>query len=77
MTGAEANGSGGKATDGPAPVISKFRRDIEIRVKTLRSLRNPTVEQIERAQFWEEYLRTPEPLPRALQDPPSEPTQTR
>lgn len=45
---------------------NEFRERIEQRVRVLRSLRQPTVEQIERAQFWEEYLRTPAPGPRAL-----------
>ena len=44
---------------GPSPVSrpNGFRQQIEGKVRTLRSLRHPTVEQIERAQFWEEYLK--------------------
>lgn len=56
MTGAEAQDGGGAAKDGAAPVSSPFRQDIQRRVKVLRSLRHPTVAQIEVAQFWEEYL---------------------
>lgn len=40
----------------PAPV-SPFRQRIEARVRVWRSLRAPTVGQIENAQFWEDYLR--------------------
>ncbi len=54
-----------------------FRREIELRVKTLRSLRAPTVDQIERALFWEEYLRMPEPVPRAMQEAAVDPVQRR
>jgi hypothetical protein len=56
MTGVANDGSKDKATDGAAPVNS-FRRGVEARVKVLRSIRNPTVDQIERALFWEEYLK--------------------
>lgn len=49
----------------PAPVslpASPFRTRIRERVRVLKSLRHPTVEQIERRQFWEEYLeKTKEP----------------
>ena len=76
MTGAENDGSKHMATDGPAPVNS-FRRGVELRVKVLRSLRNPTVEQIERALFWEEYLRLGTPGARAMQEPAGEPIQRR
>lgn len=48
-------------SNGSAPVApaarNEMRARIETRVKVLRSLRAPTVEQIEAAQFWEEYLR--------------------
>ena len=67
----------------PAPVSlpadeSPFRTRIRERVRVLKSLRNPTVEQIERRQFWEEYLeRTKALAPRALQEPAVEPVQRR
>jgi hypothetical protein len=76
MTGVENDGSKDRATDGAAPVNS-FRRGVELRVKVLRSLRNPTVEQIERALFWEEYLRLGTPEARAMQEPAGEPIQRR
>lgn len=41
---------------GPAPVSNEFRARIESRVRTLRGLRHPTVEQIERKLFLKEYL---------------------
>lgn len=45
----------------PAPVQPNPMRDrITARVRVLRSLRAPTVQQIEAAQFWEEYLRETE-----------------
>ncbi len=57
---------------------SPFRPRIRERVRVLKSLRNPTVEQIERRQFWEEYLeRTKALAPRALQEPAVEPVQRR
>jgi len=40
----------------PAPV-NHFRARIEARVRIWRSLRTPTVDQIENAQFWEDYLK--------------------
>lgn len=46
----------------PAPVPNPMRERIQTRVRVLRSLRQPTVEQIEAAQFWEEYLRKTERL---------------
>lgn len=52
----QTHDGGEAATDGAAPVSSPFRKDVERRVKVLRSLRHPTVAQIEVAQFWEEYL---------------------
>ena len=61
----------------PASVNSPFRKDIELRVKTLRSLRAPTVEQIERALFWEEYLKQTIQAARPMQEPASEPVQRR
>lgn len=75
MTGVDSHGCGGVPKDGAAPVKSPFRLEIERRVKVLRSLRNPTVHQIESAIFWEEYLKAPEPTPRPLQAPPDEPAQ--
>lgn len=54
---------------------SPFRQDIQRRVKVLRSLRHPTVAQIEVAQFWEEYLaRTLYPVSEVQKDV-SEPIQ--
>ena len=76
MTGAEKDGSKDKATDGPAPVNS-FRTLIETRIRVWRSLRQPTVQQIEWCQFWEEYLKKAEPEARAMQEPAGEPIQRR
>lgn len=43
----------------PAPVVppSPFRKMIETKVRVWRSLRQPTVQQLEWCQFWEEYLK--------------------
>ena len=67
----------------PAPVSlptgeSPFRTRIRERVRVLKSLRQPTVEQIERRQFWETYLEETKALaPRPLQEPAVEPVQRR
>lgn len=76
MTGVEPHGSGAAATDGPAPVNS-FRTLIETKLRVWRSLRQPTVQQIEWCQFWEEYLKKAEPEARAMQEPAGEPIQRR
>jgi hypothetical protein len=42
----------------PAPVVpSPFRTLIETKLRVWRSLRQPTVQQIEWCLFWEEYLK--------------------
>jgi hypothetical protein len=76
MTAAANDGSKDKATDGAAPVNS-FRTLIETRIRVWRSLRQPTVQQIEWCQFWEEYLKKAEPEARAMQEPAGEPIQRR
>lgn len=50
----------GSHVSDPAPVDSPFRKMIEARIKVWRSLRAPTVQQIEWCQFWEEYLKKPD-----------------
>ena len=50
----------GSSVADPAPVDSPFRKMIEARIKVWRSLRAPTVQQIEWCQFWEEYLKKPD-----------------
>lgn len=85
MTGAETAGGGMDCNRSdskdrpldPALVDSPFRAYIRARIRTWRSLRHPTVEQIEGAQFWERYLAAPAPVPRALQEKPVEPIQER
>ncbi len=76
-----ATGKGGPPSPRPSPPgegdESRFRREIKLRVKTLRSLRAPTVEQIESALFWEEYLKLTPPEGRPLQEPAVEPVQRR
>ena len=61
MTEAETAGDfmerNGLVASDPASVISPFRQMIETRLVVLRSLRKPTVEQIEARLFWEEYLK--------------------
>jgi hypothetical protein len=62
----------------PAPVVpSPFRTLIETKLRVWRSLRQPTVQQIEWCQFWEEYLKKAEPEARAMQEPAGEPIQRR
>jgi hypothetical protein len=76
MTGVEKDGSGAVAKAGAAPVNS-FRTLIETKLRVWRSLRQPTVQQIEWCQFWEEYLKKAEPEARAMQEPAGEPIQRR
>ncbi len=61
------SGEGGK--------LNRFRANIESKLARLRRIQNPTLEEIEMKLFWEAYLASPEPTPRALQTAPSEPVQ--
>lgn len=62
MTGAgdSEDGQAGRMDFAPAPVSAAppnpVRARLELALKTLESLRQPTVEQIERKQFLKEYL---------------------
>lgn len=54
---------------------NRFRANIESKLARLRRIENPTLEEIEMKLFWEAYLASPEPTPRALQTDVSEPVQ--
>ena len=74
MTGVETKDGDAGTDASPAPV-NRFRANIESKLARLRRIQNPTVEEIEMKLFWEAYLASPEPTPRALQENVSEPVQ--